>query len=89
MTDATTSTSTSTNDTTTTDTSASSQSGASGDESYGQPALLSDSPKTAWDVVKDIDWGDQLDALKASAESHKATAEPIGAGTSSTSSTEA
>lgn len=63
----------------TTGTSSSDQSGASDDK----PTVLSDSPKTPWDVVKDIDWGDQLDELKANAEGHKATADPIGTSTSS------
>jgi hypothetical protein len=49
--------------TTSADTSAS-QSGASVDKQ----TVASENPKSAWDIVKDIDWGTQHDDLKASAE---------------------
>jgi hypothetical protein len=36
-------------------------------------AVTSDDAKSPWDVVKEIDWGNQLDEMKAGVEEKKAT----------------
>ncbi len=37
-------------------------------QAYGKQTVASENPTSAWDQVKNIDWGDQLDELKESAE---------------------
>jgi hypothetical protein len=49
--------------------------------------LLQDNPKTPWDVVNEIDWGDRIDDLKASAGEQPASVPPAEPSPSSTPST--